>query len=102
MSPLHLNNPAWQLGVLDTAVHNLDLICWLMGAVPTAVSARSARVNPTLAIDDNVWVSLEFPGGQIVLVTRLCEGQTATVLQLPVDPEKATEQKTDAPQTQTV
>jgi len=27
--------------------------------------------------------ALEFPDGQIVLVTRLCEGQNATVLQLP-------------------
>jgi hypothetical protein len=27
--------------------------------------------------------ALEFPNGQIVLVTRLCEGQYATVLQLP-------------------
>ncbi len=27
--------------------------------------------------------ALEFPKGQIVLVTRLCEGQHATVLQLP-------------------
>ena len=41
--------------------------------------------------------ALEFPGGQIVLVTRLCEGQMATVLQLPVDPAKATEQKTEEP-----
>jgi predicted dehydrogenase len=64
LSPLHLNNPAWHLGVLDTAVHNLDLICWLMEAAPTAVSARSAHVNPDLAIDDNVWISLEFSGGR--------------------------------------
>ena len=28
--------------------------------------------------------ALEFPDGQIVLLTRLCEGQHATVLQLPV------------------
>jgi hypothetical protein len=28
--------------------------------------------------------ALEFPDGQIVLLTELCEGQTATVLQLPV------------------
>ena len=28
--------------------------------------------------------ALEFPNGQIAMVTRLCEGQTATVLQLPV------------------
>jgi len=27
--------------------------------------------------------ALEFPDGQIVLLTRLCEGQHATVLQLP-------------------
>ena len=27
--------------------------------------------------------ALEFPNGQIVLLTRLCEGQHATVLQLP-------------------
>jgi hypothetical protein len=30
--------------------------------------------------------ALEFPNGQIVLVTRLCEGQRATVLQLPAPP----------------
>jgi hypothetical protein len=28
--------------------------------------------------------ALEFPNGQVVLLTRLCEGQQATVLQLPV------------------
>jgi hypothetical protein len=30
--------------------------------------------------------ALEFPDGQIVLLTRLCEGQHATVLQLPAFP----------------
>jgi hypothetical protein len=30
--------------------------------------------------------ALEFPGGKIVLLTRLCEGQQATVLQLPAIP----------------
>jgi hypothetical protein len=30
--------------------------------------------------------ALEFPNGQIVLLTRLCEGQRATVLQLPAMP----------------
>ncbi len=29
--------------------------------------------------------ALEFPSGRMVLVTRLCEGQVATVLQLPAD-----------------
>jgi hypothetical protein len=30
--------------------------------------------------------ALEFPDGQIVLLTQLCEGQHATVLQLPASP----------------
>ena len=30
--------------------------------------------------------ALEFPNGEIMLVTRLCEGQHATVLQLPASP----------------
>ena len=40
--------------------------------------------------------ALEFPDGQIVLLTRLCVGQQATVLQLPSAPrtaEEAVEQK---------
>jgi len=45
--------------------------------------------------------ALEFPSGQVVLLTRLCEGQTATVLQLPADPTKKieTETKVEEPQT---
>jgi hypothetical protein len=38
--------------------------------------------------------ALEFPGGQIVLVTRLVPGQTATVLQLPAAPQVRGELKT--------
>jgi hypothetical protein len=40
--------------------------------------------------------ALEFPDGQIVLLTNLCQGQEATVLQLPAAPrtaEEAEEQK---------
>jgi hypothetical protein len=33
--------------------------------------------------------ALEFPDGQIVLLTQLCEGQHATVLQLPAEPRIA-------------
>jgi hypothetical protein len=46
-----------------------------------ATVARFRRVNP-----DQPYVhhdALEFPDGQVVLVTRLCEGQRAVVLQLP-------------------
>src|SRR5262249_54087389 len=35
--------------------------------------------------------ALEFPDGRIVLLTRLCEGQQATVLQLPAEPKIAVE-----------
>ncbi len=35
--------------------------------------------------------ALEFPGGQILMVTLLVAGQTVTVLQLPVEPKNAAE-----------
>jgi hypothetical protein len=35
--------------------------------------------------------ALEFPDGQIVLLTALVEGQKATVLQLPAEPKTASE-----------
>ena len=58
-----------------------------------------ARVDHEVArfrqIDmDNPYVhhdALEFPAGQIVLVTRLVAGQMATVLQLPARPTKSPE-----------
>ena len=43
--------------------------------------------------------ALEFPDGETVLLTRLCEGQHATVLQLPASPrpvKAAEEQKRDS------
>jgi hypothetical protein len=36
--------------------------------------------------------ALEFPDGQIVLLTKLCEGQHATVLQLPARPLVTTDE----------
>ena len=35
--------------------------------------------------------ALEFPDGEIVLLTLLCEGQQATVLQLPAEPRTVVE-----------
>jgi hypothetical protein len=43
--------------------------------------------------------ALEFPDGEIVLLTRLCEGQRARVLQLPATPRSvsaAHEQRRDS------
>ena len=55
------------------------------GILPTrrigAKVARFCRINedrPTTHHD-----ALEFPNGQVVLLTRLCDGQEAAVLQLP-------------------
>ena len=55
---------------------------------------RSKRTGETVARFRRVHMdkphvhhdALEFPGGQIVMVTRLVPGQTATVLQLPAAP----------------
>ena len=48
------------------------------------LSQRVARFRQVNMDDPNVHHdALEFPGGQIVMVTRLIPGQTATVLQLP-------------------
>jgi hypothetical protein len=41
--------------------------------------------------------ALEFPGGQTVLVTDLCENQRATVLQLPAEPRPANEAAEQTP-----
>lgn len=44
--------------------------------------------------------ALEFPNGKVVLVTRLTEGQRVTVLQLPAEPQIASQEETAAPQAQ--
>jgi hypothetical protein len=41
--------------------------------------------------------ALEFPDGRIVLLTQLCEGQRATVLQLPASRRAATANETERP-----
>jgi len=47
--------------------------------------------------------ALEFPNGQVVLLTRLCEGQRATVLQLPVtEGERAAVKLPEAPRTESI
>ena len=48
---------------------------------------RQVNLNRPAAHHD----ALEFPDGEIVLVTDLCEGQHATVLQLPSTGQPATE-----------
>jgi hypothetical protein len=50
---------------------------------------RQINKNKAVAHHD----ALEFPDGQIVLLTSLSEGQQATVLQLPAEPKTVAESK---------
>jgi hypothetical protein len=56
------------------------------------VSHKVARFRQINMADPHVHHdALEFPSGQVVLVTRLVAGQRATVLQLPAQPMTASE-----------
>jgi hypothetical protein len=54
----------------------------------TAIFRQVNKDNPRSHHD-----ALEFPDGQIVLLTHMVEGQKATVLQLPAQPATAAEAK---------
>jgi hypothetical protein len=59
------------------------------------IEERVARFRQVNMDDPHVHHdALEFPGGQIVMVTRLVPGQTATVLQLPAVAQERGELKT--------
>jgi hypothetical protein len=63
------------------------------------LSSKARIVNYRTAIfrqvnKDRLWAhhdALEFPDGRTELLTHLCEGQQATVLQLPAQPRTAAE-----------
>jgi hypothetical protein len=54
----------------------------------TAIFRQVNKDNPRTHHD-----ALEFPDGQMVLLTKLLEGQEATVLQLPAQPVTVAEAK---------
>jgi hypothetical protein len=60
--------------------------------------ARFRRINMKDAATHHD--ALEFPDGQVVLLTRLCEGQHATVLQLPVAAHPAVAEEPVRPEVQ--
>jgi hypothetical protein len=60
--------------------------------------ARFRQVNP--GQEHTHHDALEFPDGQIVLLTRLREGQHATVLQLPASPQDHGHEHAHAPEAQ--
>jgi predicted dehydrogenase len=63
ISPLYLNNSDWMLGTLDTAVHDIDLMIWLMGDRPVSVSAQGTKANPDYPIYDHVSYQIKFANG---------------------------------------
>ena len=56
--------------------------------------ARFRQINTDNAVTHHD--AFEFPDGQVVLLTRLCEGQHATVLQLPAGTRSTPAQQTAA------
>jgi hypothetical protein len=66
-----------------------DIIQWTMGPWSSNVIGYRTAIF-RLINKDKKYVhhdALEFPDGNIVLLTKLTAGQTATVLQLPAHPE---------------
>lgn len=64
---------------------------WLPRRRPRKLTSMVARFRQmNLERPDTHHDALEFPDGTIVLLTRLCAGQHATVLQLPVGQQKTT------------
>ena len=68
------------------------LLAWKVTMVDhtTAIFRQINKNNPHIHHD-----ALEFPDGQIVLLTDVFEGQEATVLQLPAQPAIASEAKAE-------
>jgi predicted dehydrogenase len=69
ISPYAFGDPTWELGVLDSAVHNIDLILWLLEEMPLRVFARGVRLYPEVDIPHSVTTLLEFADGRLVTDT---------------------------------
>ena len=67
VAPYDMSNPAWELGVLDTAVHNLDLILWLMGRSPASVLARGVQVYADSAVPHSATIVMTFEDGAMAV-----------------------------------
>jgi predicted dehydrogenase len=67
VAPYSMSNPAWELGVFDTAVHNIDLTLWLMGRLPVSVLARAARVYRDNSIPHTATILMSFADGAMAV-----------------------------------
>lgn len=67
VAPYSFSDPGWELGVLDTAVHNLDLILWLKQSGPVRVLARGTQVYGESSIPHSVTTTLTFADGSLAV-----------------------------------
>ena len=77
--------PGTELAFENNVQCETGILSWRLGhtvAVFREINKRHSNVHHD---------ALEFPDGEIVLLTHLCEGQHATVLQLPALPRVATD-----------
>jgi hypothetical protein len=72
-----------------------EVVCKTTGWFPWREQAINSKTAIFRQINQNKVAAhhdaLEFPDGRVVLLTLLCEGQQATVLQLPALPKTAAE-----------
>ena len=83
--------PGTELAFLrEITVPKPSLLGWkaVTLAHTTAIFRQVNKNKPGMHHD-----ALEFPDGQTVLLTELCEGQEATVLQLPAQPATVVEEE---------
>jgi myo-inositol 2-dehydrogenase/D-chiro-inositol 1-dehydrogenase len=55
----------------DTAVHDIGLICWILGEYPTCVATQASTLTPEIADIgdyDTVVITLKFPSGTLGII----------------------------------
>lgn len=74
----------------EVSVRKAGLLGWKSETLghTTAIFRQLNKLQPRMHHD-----GLEFPDGKIVLLTELCVGQEATVLQLPAQPATVAEEE---------
>jgi predicted dehydrogenase len=69
IAPYALGDTTWPLGVLDTAVHNIDLILWLLDELPVEVFSRGVQLYPSSDMQHSVTTLMEFSSGALATDT---------------------------------
>jgi hypothetical protein len=77
--------PGTELSFSTEVICETGLFTWARHKVMKHTTAIFRQVNKQRVAAHHD--ALEFPDGQVVLLTFLCDGQRATVLQLPVEPK---------------